>query len=139
MSTSSSPVRVSCLSLSADVIAQRRALTKEAAAILTKQYAGTSKAYVGEMLPWHECFPVRFSGELAKLPLYEVAAYLQQRFTKTDIYGFIDYCYMADCLRETLADYVDPRDARRLRRALAWVKQAGAARYAAEQVEGGNE
>jgi hypothetical protein len=84
-------------------------------------------AYGREIL-WHPAFAAEYIAMIGRMPLTEVACWHGGLDTwchdgkPLDLY---DYAYIADLLREGLADNPTPLAALRLNRALAWVEQAG--------------
>jgi hypothetical protein len=83
----------------------------------------------GREIMWHHAFPAECVAMLSNMPLYEVGPWLLDCHADSHNDGkpldLIDYCYLADVLREGLASNPTPLAALRLNRALAWVEQAG--------------
>lgn len=77
---------------------------------------------------WCPAFPAEYVALISKMPLHEIALWGQSLAgwaNHNKPLDLVDYCYLADVLREGLADTPAPLAALRLARALAWVEQAG--------------
>ncbi len=122
--------KLSCLHLPIAEYYRRTDLAEELEEQKRVQYDRPDGRY-GREIMWHPSFPSEFVATLSNMPLYEVAAFLSSNPAKDFNAGrpldFADYCYLADLLREGLASQPAPLAALRLERALALVKQAGAA------------
>jgi hypothetical protein len=91
----------------------------------------------GREILWHPAFAAEYVHIIGRMPLTEVACWHGGLDTwchdrkPLDLY---DYAYLADVLREGLADNPTPVAALRLNRALAWVEQAGTALLAEQAI-----
>lgn len=94
---------------------------------LEKESARRSKCFGYDIL-WHPDFATGCVRSVSCMGLYEIEPFLGGNLTQTLNVGRpldrADYLYLADCLREGLADNPTPLAALRLARALAWVEQA---------------
>ncbi|WP_229725043.1 hypothetical protein [Hymenobacter baengnokdamensis] len=122
------PLPISCFLLPAAELQRRTELAEERAEALCVAHDRPEGRYGREIL-WHSLFGAEFVALLSDMPLPESRAWLA-----ADLAGYahegqpldlLDYAYLADILREGLADHPAPLVTLRLRRALAWVKQAG--------------
>lgn len=88
-------------------------------------------AHYGYDIMWHPDFPAACVESFSQMDLSEVEYFLSGNLAKDFYRGqpldYADYAYLADCLREGLADSPTPLAALRLTRALTWAEQAGAA------------
>jgi hypothetical protein len=87
----------------------------------------STSGYARETM-WHPAFAAEYVALISKMSLYEVALWgngLAGWANNNKPLDLLDYCYLADVLREGLADNPTPLAALRLGRALAWVEQAG--------------
>jgi len=91
------------------------------------RYNRTAGRYGLEIM-WHPAFSAEYVAVMSKMPLHEISTW-QEGLAKwangEQELDLIDYCYLADVLREGLADNPTPLAALRLGRALAWIEQAG--------------
>lgn len=85
----------------------------------------------GREIMWHPCFAAECVAIFSNMPLHEIGAWLLDcqatGLNEGRPLDLTDYCYLADVLREGLADNPTPLAALRLNRALVWVEQAGRA------------
>jgi len=82
----------------------------------------------GLEIMWHPSFSAEYVAVMSKMPLHEISTWQDELASWANggqELDLIDYCYLADVLREGLADNPTPLAALRLARALAWVEQAG--------------
>lgn len=124
---------ISCFGLSIDEIVERQNFAYERAkAKAQAEGADEEDAHaIASMTLWHADFPDGLFLYISDNDLFRVTAdlpgelYVANGCRELDLY---DYGYVADILRERLTSCVlTPGDAQNLRRALAWVEQAGAA------------
>lgn len=89
-----------------------------------------NKSAYGREILWHPAFPAEYVAIVCNLPLTEVSCWhhgLDTWCHNKKPLDLLDYCFLADVLREGLANNPTPVAALRLVRALAWVEQAGTA------------
>lgn len=107
-----------------DVWAQRTEAAEAREEALQQQH-GNEHAYGREIL-WHPSFPEEYLALIERMPLREISdfhAHLAGLFNQNRPLDAHDYAYLADVLREALADEPTPLAELRLRRALAWLEQ----------------
>ena len=129
LATLAAGCQVSCLHLPAEEYLRRVDLAEEAEERMQAHYDRPTAAY-GREIMWHPVFATELIGSVSRMPLPEVAinlGNLADDMNQGNDLDLADYCYLADCLREGLADNPTPLAALRLTRALTWVEQAGAA------------
>jgi hypothetical protein len=92
----------------------------------------------GREIMWHPSFPDECVAMLSHMPLHEIGPWMldchADSHNDSHPLDFTDYCYLADVLREGLANNPTPLAALRLNRALAWIEQAGTALLATQAV-----
>jgi hypothetical protein len=119
---------ISCFALPVAEYHRRLDAAEQQAEDKCTQY-GKPEGQYGREIMWHRFFPAECVAMLSDMPLYEVGPWLLDCHADSHNDGnaldFIDYCYLADVLREGLANNPTPLAALRLNRALAWVEQAG--------------
>lgn len=120
---------VSCFALAAAEIDRRKEVAQSREIELCATHRSQSGRYGREIL-WHPDFAADCVAIVSDLPLPEVTAWLASELpgyanegTPLDL---TDYCYLADVLREGLANSPTPLARVRLERALMWVEQTGA-------------
>jgi hypothetical protein len=124
---------VSCFGMHIDEIVQRQNFAYERAkAKAQAEGADEQDAQdIASMTLWHGFFPDGICLYISDNDLFRVTADLPGELFAANgcrELDFYDYGYVADILRERLASCVLTQgDAQNLRRALAWVEQAGAA------------
>ena len=83
----------------------------------------------GQEILWHPLFPAEYVAAVSRVPLTEVSE-VQENLADWANQGhaldYYDYQYLADTLRDALANEPTELAALRLRRALTWVEQASA-------------
>ncbi len=96
-----------------------------------EETAEQKKENHGREILWHPDFAVGCVQSFSCMPLHEVEPFFGGNLAQTLNVGRpldrADYLYLADCLREGVADNPTPLAALRLARALAWVEQAAEA------------
>lgn len=129
---------VSCFNLPIDELVQRQNLAyKRAKAQAQAEGADEGDAQsIASMTLWHGEFSTGIFLYISDNDLFRVAADLPGQLLRANgcrNLDFYDYGYVADVLRERLTSvYLTLGDAQNLRRALAWVEQAGAALLAGQ-------
>lgn len=118
------PLPISCFLLPAAEWQHRTDLAEDAADALCEKHNRPEGRYGREIL-WHGLFPAEFVASLGNMPLPEITVWLSCLDNEGQPLDLLDYAYLADVLREGLADNPAPLAALRLRRALTWIKQAG--------------
>jgi hypothetical protein len=102
-----------------------------------QQDSGRPNAAYGTEILWHPDFAVGCVRSLSCMPLHEVEPFFGGNLAQTLNVGRpldrADFLYLADCLREGVADNPTPLAALRLARALAWVERATEALLLSEQ------
>jgi hypothetical protein len=119
---------LSCFALTLAEYCDRVDAAKELEEQMQAHY-NNKHAYGREIL-WHPAFAAEYVAMIGKMPLTEVACWhsgLDTWCHDSKPLDLLDYCFLADVLREGLADNPTPVAALRLNRALAWVEQAGTA------------
>jgi hypothetical protein len=129
---------VSCFTLPGYEFHRRTATAQEKEDAQRLKYGHPNADYGNEIL-WHPSFAAELIASVSTMPLPEIAQWLQDGGLEETNHDhqtgeieckpldFHDYCYVADLLREGLANNPTPLAALRLARALAWVEQEGAA------------
>lgn len=125
---------LSCLHLPATEY-HRRVAQAEAMEEQQQQEYGQLDSQYGREIMWHPAFAAEFVTSMGNIPLREVGVwldgYLAKDYNNGTALDLIDYSYLADVLRDSLAESSVPRAALRLSRALAWVEMEGARLLAA--------
>lgn len=129
---------VSCAALSSAEYFQRTDAAERQALALGAQH-NIAEAGHGREIIWHRDFPAELIATVSRMPLHEITQWLrvgewgrvgEQQDADNDraaLLDFTDYGYLADVLREGLANNPTQLAALRLARALAWAEQEGAA------------
>lgn len=107
----------------------RRVSQAEAQEAQQQQKYGHPDAQYGREIMWHPSFAAEFVTAMGHLPLQEVCmwldGYLAAAYNGGAALDLIDYGYLADVLRDSLASNPAPLAALRLSRTLAWVNMEG--------------
>jgi hypothetical protein len=122
---------ISCAGLLCDEFVRRVDLADDRAEEMAEKNNGSAAKY-GEEIIWHLHFPKAFVEMVIMTPLQEVVSILDgdcpwSNWGDTPDLSLVDYCYLADILRDALADKITPQAHLRLSRALAWVETKGMA------------
>ena len=119
---------ISCFALPVMELHRRNDVAEQQEEDKRTQYSQPDGQY-GREIMWHPSFPAECVAIFSNMPLHEVGPWLLDCHADCHNDGepldFTDYCYLADVLREGLANNPTPLAALRLSRALAWVEQAG--------------
>ena len=118
---------ISCFALPDAEYNRRTDIAEEREEMLQVRYNRATGRYGLEIM-WRPAFSAEYVAVVSKLPLHEISAWqhgLASWANGEEPLDLIDYCYLADVLREGLADNPTQLAALRLERALAWVEQAG--------------
>lgn len=119
---------VSCFALSKEELVARQDAAHARAEQLA-QKEGVNSYDLGRFLLWHVECPFGLKATICDEELFRLTAFLPE--TLQEMNGgqpldFFDYGYVADVVREYLAESSClPGDAQNLRRALAWAEQQG--------------
>ncbi|MFD1873880.1 hypothetical protein [Hymenobacter bucti] len=129
---------LSCARLLCDEFVRRVDLADDRAEELAEKHNGSAAKY-GEEIIWHLSFPKAFVELVTMTPLQEVVSILDgdcpwSNWGDTPELGLVDYCYLADILRDALADKITAQAHLRLSRALAWVEETGTVLLAEQAV-----
>jgi hypothetical protein len=118
---------ISCLLLPKAQYFSRLDAAEEREENLQVRYNRETGRYGLEIM-WHPTFSAEYVAVMSKMPLHEISTWqegLAGWANGEQELDLIDYCYLADVLREGLADNPTPLAALRLERALTWIEQAG--------------
>lgn len=120
---------ISCAGLLCDEFVRRVELANDRVEKLADVNNRPENTYGQEIL-WHLSFPKAFVEMMVMTPLHEVVSVLDgdcpwSNWGDCPELELIDYCYLADILRDALADRITAQAHLRLSRALAWVEQEG--------------
>jgi hypothetical protein len=127
--TQSCPLLISCFNLPTSEHNNRINAAQDREEKKQIMYQKPTCCYGREII-WHPCFAAEFIGSISEIPLYDIGVTLRNAHLDWNdkvAFDLLDYCYLADVLREGLANNPTPLAALRLTRALTWVEQAGAA------------
>lgn len=120
------PPAISCFALPLAEYERRTDAAETREEQLQTQY--NNKGAYGREILWHPAFSAEYVAIVSGMPLTEVACWhyhLDTWCLDKQPLDLLDYCFLADSLREGLANNPTPLAALRLGRALAWVEQAG--------------
>jgi len=121
----SAPPVVSCFALPLAEYHRRTDAAEDLEEQMQAHY--NNKGAYGREILWHPVFSAEYVAVVSNLPLTEVSCWhhgLDTWCHDKKPLDLLDYCYLADCLREGLANNPTPLAALRLARALAWIEQA---------------